>query len=142
MDKINRLEQQIANRTKITYGNGIVTCETNGEIAAFEINYVGAIRAIKKLGDGWTIKIGRDKMIIFSMAETPITEELFTYIGSLEILSCICVTWNEQKHRAAIKNLRRNEWANNFSQWQSDARKPEEIDSTKFIKKRIKKSVI
>ena len=65
MDKIDRLNIPQASTAKIKYGRGTVTCETNGEIAAFEIKFVGAIRAIKKLGDGWTIKIGKDKMVIF-----------------------------------------------------------------------------
>ena len=78
IDKINTLEKPVASQGTIKYGDGNVFFETNGEVAAFEIDYIGAIKGIKKLAEGWTIKIGKRKAVIFSMAQSELSELLFT----------------------------------------------------------------
>ena len=142
MDKINRLEKTIATTGEIKYGRGTVAFECNGEIAAFEIDYLGIISGVNKLGEGWTIKIGENKMIIFSIAQTELTETLFTYVGELEITSCKFVTWNQGLFHAKVTNLNQNKWTNNYGEWQSDARKPEEIETQKVIGRKVRKSSI
>ena len=142
MDKINRLEKPIATEGEIKYGKGSVFFETNGEVAAFEINYRGVVKGVKKLGEGWTAKIGENKIIIFSMAKSELSELLFTYVGELEITSCKFVTWNENLFHAKVNNLNQNKWTNNYGQWQSDARKPEEIKTQLVIGRKVKKSSI
>ena len=142
IDKINRLQKPQATMATIKYGRGLATCETNGEIAALEIDFVGRINAIKKLGEGWSISIGESKMIIYSMAQSELTPELFTYIGTLDIKSCSFATWNQKKYRANIENLDRGGWKINDGNWNSEGRKPEEIKSNKVVKKRVKKSRI
>lgn len=142
IDKINRLQKPKATSATIKYGRGLVTCETNGEIAALEINFVGAINAIKKLGEGWSIAIGKSKIVIYSMAQSEFKPELFTYIGSLDIKSCIFVTWDQTQYRANIESLNRGGWNSNDGHWSYEGRKPEEIIGNKVIKKRVKKSRI
>ena len=142
MDKINRLQKPIPTEGVIKYGKGSVFFETNGEVAVFEINYRGAIKGVKKLGEGWTAKIGENKIIIFSMAKSGLSELLFTYVGELEITSCRFVTWSQSLFHAKVSNLNQNKWTNNYGQWQSDARKPEEIKTESVIGRKIKKSSI
>ena len=142
IDKINRLEKPQATTATLKYGRGLVTCETNGEIAALEIDFVGRINAIKKLGEGWSIAIGDNKIVIYSMAQSELTPELFTYIGTLDLKSCSFGTWNKKKYRANIENLNRAGWKVNDGNWNSEGRKPEEIIDNKVIKKRVKKSRI
>ena len=142
IDRINRLQKPIATTGEIKYGLGSVTFETNGEVAAFEIDYVGAIKGIKKLGEGWTIKIGENKIVIFSMAQSELTELLFNYVGELEITSCKFVGWNEILYHARVTNLSQNKWNDNYGQWAYDARKPEEIVSKTVIGRKVKKSSI
>ena len=48
----------------LSYGKGDVEISTNGEIAGFEIDYIGAIQGVKKLPAGWTIKIGDNLSLI------------------------------------------------------------------------------
>jgi len=141
-DKIERLNKPLATTGTLKYGRGDVIFKTNGEVAAFEIGYVGAIRGIKKLGAGWTIKIGERKIVIFSMAETELSELLFSYVGELKITDCKYITWNEKLHHAKVLNLNRNTWNINFGEWGSDARKPEEIETQKIIGRKVKKSSI
>ena len=142
IDKINTLSKPQPTRAKIKYGRGIVTCETNGEVAALEINFRGNINAVKKLGEGWSIRAGKNKMIIWSFAQSEFTPELFSYIGSLEILDAYIVTWKKKKIKVIVENLSRNNWNDNTGQWQSDARKPEEIQTEKYIRKKLKKTII
>ena len=142
IDKINRLQKPQATIATIKYGRGLVTCETNGETAALEIDFVGRINAIKKLGEGWSIAIGDNKIVIYSMAQSELTPELFTYIGTLDLKSCSFGTWNKKKYRANIENLNRAGWKVNDGNWNSEGRKPEEIIDNKVIKKRVKKSRI
>ena len=142
IDKINRLNTTSATTGLLKYGTGEVTFQTNGEVAAFEIGYSGKIQGINKLGNGWSIKIGENKIVIFSLAQTELTELLFTYIGSFSVTYCEFATWDNNLYTANTKNISNDQWSNNSGQWQSDARKPEEIINQKIIKKPIKKSVI
>ena len=141
-DKIDRKNKPLATTGTLKYGRGDVTFETNGEVAAFDIDYIGTIKGVKKLGSGCTIKIGERKIIIFSIAESELTELLFTYIGEMEITKCMFVNWEENKYFANIENLNRNKWNINFGEWGSDARKPEEIETQKIIGRKVKKSSI
>lgn len=142
IDKINRLEQPASISGKIEYGDGNVYFKTTGEVAAFEIDYVGSMQAINKLGDGWSIKAGRNKIVVYSLAETPLTSLLFTYIGELKITKCVFVTWNLKKHHANIIYKDNSSWNKSLATWSSDTRKHEEVLQKKIIKKQIKKSVI
>lgn len=141
MDKINRFNKPQATTGTLEYGLGDVSFKTNGEVAAIEIDYRGKIRGTKKLGEGWTIKIGKNKIIIFSMAQTELTELLFSYVGEFEIRSCKYVSWNLKSGYANIINQNKSSWDISRVQWGSDGRKPEEIQETK-VSRKIKKSVI
>ena len=142
MDKINRLEKPVATEGTIKYGDGNVYFETNGEVAAFEIDYIGLIKGIKKLGDGWTIKIGKTKIVIYSMAQSELSELLFTYVGELEITNCKYVTWHIASKQANIVNISNHSWGSNYGQWAYDARRPEEVVDKTIIGRKVKKSSI
>ena len=143
MDNINRRELPICTAGVLKYGRGEVTFEGNGEVACFEIDYKGAIKGRKKLPEGWMIKIGKSKIIIVSLAETVLSETLFTYIGELKIINCSFVNWNDGvMYNARIEDLNKGEWNKNLGKWGSDARKPEEIENFTIIKRKIKKSSI
>jgi hypothetical protein len=141
MDKINRLNKPQATTGTLKYGLGDVIFNTNGEVAAFQITYRGKIRGTKKLREGWTIKIGKSKIVIFSMAQTELSELLFSYVGEFEIISCEYVDWNLESRHANIINQSKTNWEQSRISWESDSRKPEEIDKPK-ISRTIKKSVI
>lgn len=132
----------LASKATLKYGRGNVVLETNGEIAAIEIDYLGAIKGIKKLAKGWTIKIGENKIIIFSLAKSNYTEQLFNYVGELKINSCKFVNWNKQLFHAKVEDLNQNTWNQNYGTFDFDARKPEEIETQKIIGRKVKKSSI
>ena len=67
------------------------------------------------------------------MAESELTELLFTYVGELEITSCRYVTWDNVLRHANVENLNQNSWEINYGNWGADARKPEEIITQEII---------
>ena len=136
--------RQLAPATNVTisYGTGTVEVEFNGEIALIEINYNGAFKGVNRLGAGWTMKAGKSKVIIFSLAQSNLTNVLFDYIGELEITSAKYVTWDEQYKVARVNNLNRNEWGLASGLWNSDARKYEEIETQRIIHRTVRKTRI
>ena len=126
----------------LSYGKGDVEIVSNGESAGFEIDLIGAIQGVIKLPNGWTVKIGDNKILIYSMAKTEITDLLFTYIGELEITSCVYSDWDGNLKTAKVLNINQDKWNINFGNWGSDARKPEELETEKFINRKVKKSII
>ena len=141
---MNNFVKNATNATKATlkYGRGSVVLETNGEIAAIEIDYIGAIKGIKKLGRGWSIKIGENKILIFTLAKSSYTEHLLDYVGELKINSCKFVNWNQELHHAQVQDLNQNTWNQNYGTFDFDARKPEEIETQTIIGRKVKKSSI
>ena len=142
IDKIDRFNKPQSIRGKIEYGNGSVFFKTTGEVAGFEINYTGAIKAIKKLGDGWNIKIGKRKIIIYSLSQSEFTPLLLTYVGRLTITKCVFVNWDLNQYNADIIFKNERLWSSSNSKWEVDSRKHEEIEQQSTIKKTIKKSII
>ena len=141
-DKINRINTIKATTGKIKYGDGSVFFEGNGEVAAFEFAYKGSFKGVNCLSEGWEMKASRNKIIIFSLAQTPLSEKLFNYIGSLEITSAKFVSWEEESYVASVVTIDKATWFKSDGKWDSDGRKPEEVDKNKVIHKKIYKSKI
>ena len=80
IDKINRKESIKATTGKIKYGEGSVFFEGNGEVAAFEFQYKGSFKGVNCLSEGWEMKASKNKIIIYSLAQTPLQDKLFNYI--------------------------------------------------------------
>lgn len=131
-----------ANSVRIIYGKGEVRCESNGEIAGLEISYRGAFHGRKKLGAGWSIKANKTKILIFSLAQTSITELLFKYIGELSVVRATYVTWDNIMKSARIENLNKNDWNLAYGKWDFDGRKYEEIETEKIIHRKVLKTRI
>ena len=131
-----------ANIVKIKYGTGSVEIEANGEVALIEINYIGTFKGVNRLGSGWTMKAGVSKIIIYSLAQSQLTNVLFDYIGELDITSAKYVTWDEEYQVAKVESLNRNDWNLAKGNWGADARKYEEIETQKIIHKKVRKTRI
>ena len=131
-----------ANKVSLSYGNGNVEIENTGQVAGFEISYKGAIRGVKKLGQGWKVKIGDNKILIYSMGETEVSPLLFTYIGDFEVTSCKYANWGGTWGYTNINNLKNDTWNSSAGDFVADARKYEEVFADEKVVKGIKKSVI
>tara|TARA_Y100001938_G_C8017266_1_gene393279 strand:- start:148 stop:603 length:456 start_codon:yes stop_codon:yes gene_type:complete len=128
---------------KIKYGKGDVEVDANGEVAAIQIECRGSFKAVSKLGSGWIVKAGQTRVVIVSLAQSKLNSLLFSYIGELTIKSAKYVTWDENKIKyAGVENLQKNNWFQAKGNWNSDARKYEEIESEKVIYKKILKTKI
>tara|TARA_R110000824_G_scaffold289395_6_gene477987 strand:+ start:194 stop:625 length:432 start_codon:yes stop_codon:yes gene_type:complete len=141
-DKINRKNTIKATTGRIKYGEGSVFFEGNGEVAAFEFTYKGSFKGVNCLSEGWEMKASVNKIIIWSLAQTPLSEKLFNYIGNLEITSAKFVNWDEESYFASVLTLDKSTWTKSDGNWSSDSRKPEEVEKNKVIHKKIYKSKI
>ena len=45
-----------------------------------EFRYKGSFKGVNCLSEGWEMKTGNNKIIIWSLAQTPLSEKLFNYI--------------------------------------------------------------
>lgn len=142
IDKISRKESIKATTGKIKYGEGSVFFEGNGEVAAFEFQYKGSFKGVNCLSEGWEMRASKNKIIIYSLAQTPLQDKLFNYIGSLEITSAKFVNWHEEAFIASVLTLDKTTWTKSDGKWNSDGRKPEEVEKSKVIHKKIYKSKI
>ena len=141
-DLINRKNITNSKLGKIKYGDGVVYFEGNGEIAALELDYSGSFKGINCLSNGWEMKTSQNKIIIWSLAQTPLREKLFNYIGTLEITNARFANWEEELHIASIVKIDKTTWFDSDGKWNSDGRKPEEVEKNKVIHKKIYKSKI
>ena len=142
LDKIDRNSKPTASRTVITYGDGNVEIDTNGEIAAFEIDYTGAFKGVNSMGEGWSDFHNSNKLIIFSLAQSELGNLLFKYVGSLKIKKVKCVGWDLSVHFASIKDTDTNEWVKAQGNWGADARKYEEVEKKDFVYRKVRKTRI
>ena len=116
-----------ATTTRLLYEKNKVELETNGEIAAIEISYNGKFSGTKKLGKGWSIKTGKNKILIYSLGKSSIQNLLFTYSGSIRINYARCFAWDSTLHYAPARNMRDDTWRSRNTTWATETRKPEEI---------------
>ena len=141
-DKINRKLKPKASNATLKYGRGDVLLEANGEIAGVQIHYKGRFKGVKKIGKGWTIKANNKLIIIYSLAQSDFSELLFSYVADLKITSCQYCDWDGRLLHADTINENKDSWGINYGQWQSDARKYEEIEIEKIIKRKVKRTSI
>lgn len=89
---------------KLYYGNGDCTIEENHDVRGVEINYRGAVEVSKTSGDGTEIAVGKDKIIVFSLDGSNLTE-LFSYVGEIKIISVIVADSNAEQVPTTIKRV-------------------------------------
>ena len=129
--------------TKIIETEDEIILKANGEIAAFEFSYSGMFNGNNKLPPGWSIKVGKNKIVAWSMAQSPIASDsvIFKFSGTLSILSAKYVTWDSTLRYAQIVKKQGYSWLAARNKWSSESRKFEVI-KPKFYNKKIRKSTI
>tara|TARA_R100001594_G_scaffold62204_1_gene96493 strand:+ start:8071 stop:11151 length:3081 start_codon:yes stop_codon:yes gene_type:complete len=131
----------VATKSKLLYEENKVELETNGEIAVIEISYSGKFSGVKKLGKGWTIKTGENKILIYSLGKSEIQKSLFTYTGNIKINYARCYGWDRSLHYAPSRNIKNDGWTSRNTTWETETRKPEEIKAN-TVNRIIRKSRI
>ena len=131
-----------ATQARIRYRNGEVFFYPNGEIARIYISYSGRFVGKKFLGRGWRIKATKNLIKIYSYGQTPIDEAIFNYVGELEINSCRVVTWSGEMFYARVDKPKKMNFNKDFSQWDSDGRRWEEIKQSNIVGMQVSKTRI
>ena len=95
----------------IRWEDGRCVLKPNGYILAIDIRYRGSLRGRSTLPYGWYINEGNNQIIIYTIATTPLPQdsngevELFTYLGSFQILSCTIATSPTNVLQATLLNI-------------------------------------
>jgi len=71
---------------KITYNDGQVRLECDGNPLAIMIHYEGIIQATSNLPQGFIIKESKKRIMILRLSEQPFPEVLFEYEGRFKII--------------------------------------------------------
>ena len=71
---------------KITYNDGQVRLECDGNPLAIMIHYEGIIQATSNLPQGFIIKETKNRIMILRLSEQPFPEVLFEYEGRFKII--------------------------------------------------------
>ena len=71
---------------KITYNDGQVRLECDGNPLAIMIHYEGIIQATSNLPQGFIIKETKNRIMILRLSDQPFPEVLFEYEGSFKIM--------------------------------------------------------
>ena len=71
---------------KITYNDGQVRLECDGNPLAIMIHYEGIIQATSNLPQGFIIKETKNRIMILRLSDQPFPEVLFEYEGSFKII--------------------------------------------------------
>jgi len=71
---------------KITYNDGQVRLESDGNPLAIMIHYEGIIQATSNLPQGFIIKESKKRIMILRLSEQPFPEVLFEYEGRFKII--------------------------------------------------------
>ena len=133
-------QKPIASSAILTYGDGNMFLETNGEVAGLQIIYKGSFRAVKLLGRGWTMSSGRNTVLIYSLCKAEFSEHILRYVGELEVLSCKVATWNKNLFNAYIKTKDKKTFNSTSSAWGSKGDKWENMKYEKIVKREVLKT--
>ena len=88
--------KQVATYAKITTIDGILSVESDGWVAAIEINFTGNIKSKDLTTEGCNIMSYNNKIIIFMMEHKKMPEQIFSYEGEFIIENAKASNWDAQ----------------------------------------------
>ena len=105
--------------SKIASGTATISCEkgeclisSNTDIMGIQIDFKGKANITPQLPENWYLQGNRKKMIIFTLQNLPIKNQLlFTYEGIINIKRIIVVNSEGKKFKCAIKKDK-SQWTN------------------------------
>ena len=123
----------IPNQANVRYGDGVFLLETNGAIAGIQINYIGMMQIAHNLPDGWFLKMGRNKIIIFGISNITLPELLFKYRGDFKVRNVQIVDWHLNKSNAKVVKDGLHYWGEIGNAWDVITEKYEKLDKSHEI---------
>ena len=111
ISEIYDFSSKIASGTAtISYEKGQCAISSDTNIMGIEINFKGKVNITPKLPEGWYLQGNTHKMLIFTLQNLPIKNQLlFTYEGVIHIKNVIVVNSDAKKFKCVVKK--------DFSQW-------------------------
>ena len=105
--------------SKIASGTATISCEegeclisSNTEIMGIEINFRGKANITPELPEGWYLRGNNSKIIIFTLQNVPIKNQLlFKYEGVIELKKVIVANTEAKQFKCIIKK-NKSKWLN------------------------------
>ena len=105
--------------SKIASGTATISCEegeclisSNKEIMGIEINFRGKANITPELPEGWYLRGNNSKIIIFTLQNVPIKNQLlFKYEGVIELKKVIVANTEAKQFKCIIKK-NKSKWLN------------------------------
>jgi len=125
----------IPTNSKAIYGSGEFRLKTNGSVAGIQINYSGMVRITYELPNGWFIRAGENKIIIFGLTTADLPETLFKYTGEFRVKTVHLVDWHLNKTYTTIINPTLDYWNNMNEKWEDISEEYKKLAKTYTIGK-------
>ena len=111
-DRIKKYKPRLEEKAIITIDNGICSLEADVGVMGIQLKFKGTAQITPELPKGWILQGNNNTIIIFTLGANPIQNQtLFSYVGSMEIVSAIIS--NDKGERLSERITR------NYSNWGS-----------------------
>ena len=113
ISEVYNFNSKIASGTAtISYEKGKWAISSDTDIMGIEINFKGKVNITPQLPEGWYLQGNTHKIIIFTLQNLPIKNQLlFTYEGVIHIKNIIVVNSDAKKFKCVVKKDL-SQWAN------------------------------
>jgi len=113
-DLIKKVKFRKEEKAIIIADNGICSLEADVGVMGIQLEFKGTAQITPQLPEGWILQGNNNTIIIFTLQNNPIQNQtLFSYVGSMEIVSAIVS--NDKGERLSERITR------NYSNWGSQS---------------------
>ena len=139
-DRIRKYKHKKEEKAIIIADNGIYSLEADVGVMGIQLEFKGKAEITPQLPEGWILQGNRNRIIIFTLQDTPIQNQtLFNYKGSIEIVGAIV---SNDKGERLSEGLKRNyaNWGSQSFDFSVDTSSWEDYKDTKRVGK-VKKTI-
>ena len=139
-DRIRIRKPRLEEKAIIMADNGICSLEADVGVMGIQLKFEGKAQITPELPEGWILQGNNNTIIIFTLQNNPIQNQtLFSYVGSMEIVSAIV---SNDKGERLSERIKRNyaNWGSQSFDFSVDTSSWEDYKDTKRVGK-VKKTI-
>jgi hypothetical protein len=139
-DRIKKYKPRLQEKAIIMADNGICLLEADVGVMGIQLKFKGKAEITPELPEGWILQGNNNTIIIFTLQTNPIQNQtLFSYVGSMEIVSAIV---SNDKGERLSERIKRNyaNWGSQSFDFSVDTSSWEDYKDTKRVGK-VKKTI-
>ena len=134
-DTIRKYNPRLEEKAIIMVDNGICSLEADVGVMGIQLKFKGNAEITPELPEGWILQGNNNTIIIFTLQNNPIQNQtLFSYVGSMEIVSAIV---SNDKGERLSERIKRNyaNWGSQSFDFSVDTSSWEDYKDTKRVGK-------